>query len=113
MRMLYGIKSKELANEQLFGINCPNCGTSGRLSISIIARYLHVFWIPVFSIGRTGYSSCDECHKEIQKGDMPAGLKQSYQDILNTTSVPWWHYSGLIIIGIMFIIGLFRTKVPM
>ncbi|MBL7974278.1 MAG: hypothetical protein JNJ85_05170 [Candidatus Kapabacteria bacterium] len=112
MLIHFGRKETELVNEQLFGVNCPECGNSGRLSITIVARYVHMFWIPLFSIGRTGFSYCGSCRQELNKRNMPGGLQHAYQDVLRSTSIPWWHFSGLILVGVLFLIGLITTYIP-
>lgn len=110
MLIFYGLKASEIHSEHLFGVNCPNCGKSGTLAIHILARYAHFFWIPMFSVGKTGASSCDSCEQVLKKKEMPAQVAEHYQDIKSKASVPWWHFLGLGMIGILYIIGLFRRS---
>lgn len=107
MLFFYGVRSTHLKTSPLENnqIQCQHCHNSS-MQMSIFGRYAHLFWIPLFSIGKTGVSQCSHCKQTLRKREFSSQLKSEYQKIKATAKIPFWYFSGLILIGLLFILPL-------
>lgn len=75
---------------------CPVCERDRDFMLTLVYRYVHLFWIPMFSYDATYYCRCDIC----SRGDK---LKSSkVQPYLKGDPRPWLHRFGWIIPAIGF-----------
>lgn len=97
--IIYGMRASLQKTEPLAD-NCPNCNTSGSVQMNVFQRYAHIFWIPVFPIGKTGVSQCTSCRQILKQKEMPASIKLGYENLKTHTKIPVWTFSGLLIIAL-------------
>lgn len=109
--IIYGSNSRHLKTVQLQQEKCPNCGTSGSMVVSIYNRYAHVFWIPLFPIGRTGGSQCQQCKQVLEPKAMPQFLRMQYDTVMTQTKIPVYSFAGLAIIVALFAWGAYQGSV--
>ncbi|MEO6819637.1 MAG: zinc-ribbon domain-containing protein [Ginsengibacter sp.] len=107
--IIYGTRNKEIGKEQV-AENCPDCGTFGSIDMHVFQKYAHVFWIPVFPIGKTGVSQCDHCKKVLKLKEMPANLKNVYTDLKARSKAPIWVYSGLAAVALFIVLGIIGSQ---
>jgi len=93
--IIYGRRATHLKTNQLIHTACPNCGTTGSLTASVFAQYAHIFWIPFFSVGRTGGSQCQHCKQVLKENEMPPAAKIGYKDLERETKIPVWNFAGI------------------
>jgi cell division protein FtsL len=98
--IVYGIQSS-LRKTEVIAENCPNCNTSGSLQMNVFQRYVHIFWIPVVPIGKTGVSQCLHCRQILKLKEMPALVRLGYDNLKTHTGVPIWTFAGLAIIALL------------
>ncbi len=110
MIFFYGIKNKHLKTSALNAnqIQCQHCH-SGNMLMSIVGRYAHFFWIPLFSIGKTGVSHCEHCKQVLRKREFTPQLNQEFIQLKQEVKAPFWFYIGLIAIGILFILPILTS----
>ncbi len=106
--VIYGWRTSHIKTEGNKQITCPQCGEKGGIFNSVYGRYVHIFWIPTLSIGKTGAAQCAHCKKVYQPKEMNDELKRSYKTIKSDTRIPFWHFSGVAVIAI--IIALFTIN---
>ena len=107
--IIYGRRATHLKTSQLIHVACPNCGTNGSLTASVFAQYAHVFWVPTFSVGRTGGSQCQHCKQVLKEKEMPAAVKTAYKNLMNETRVPAWNFVGLVLIALLIAYGSYSS----
>lgn len=107
--IIYGRRSTHLKTNQLIHVACPHCGTTGALTASVFAQYAHIFWIPFFSIGRTGGSQCQHCRKVLKENEMPPTVKTAYNDLVKETSIPVWNFVGLAVAAVLIAYGSYAS----
>jgi hypothetical protein len=107
--IVYGTKNKELAKE-IITDKCPNCGTQNSIDMHVFQKYAHVFWIPFFPTGKTGVSQCDHCKQVLKLKEMPASLKDDYENIKARFKTPLWMFSGLALVAALVAIGIISEK---
>lgn len=108
--IVYGTKAVHLKTENLKSISCPSCGTQGSLVLSIFRRHAHVFWIPLFPIGKTGVTQCQHCKHVLERKEMPENIKNDYYRIANESKGPIWQFAGLGLIAALFVFGAYSSK---
>ena len=100
--IVYGRRATVLKTQVLFE-PCPNCRTTNSVQITVYQRYAHIFWIPMFPIGKTGVSVCVNCRQVLKLKEMPSGLRLAYDNLKADTRIPIWHFSGLALIVVAII----------
>ena len=71
---------------------CPICEKQTNYHVSVVYRYGHIFWIPLFKWSTKYYLTCDICERgiELKKEDIDPYLIQN--------PIPWMPSGGLLII---------------
>lgn len=106
MLFFYGSKAPLLASERLNTATCPHCDNQGTLVNSVFGRYAHLFWIPLFPVGKPGITECTHCKYAMREKEMPEDVKREVFNLKETAKRPLWHFLGLGIIGFLFGIPL-------
>ena len=101
--LIYGTKAVHLKTEELKNSICPSCGTQGSLILSVFRKHAHVFWIPLFPIGKKGMSQCQHCKNLLEPKEMPETIKREYDNLKNKVKGPIWQFIGLVLIVLLFI----------
>lgn len=106
--MLYGLKSKELQNFQTEEMECPKCQADSPFFIRYFQRHFHVFWIPLFPVGKPFSVYCMECEEELKKKELPTDFVQRVKGRKKELKTPWKRFLALPILGTLFfsLIGL-------
>ncbi|MDX2003169.1 MAG: hypothetical protein SFW35_12090 [Chitinophagales bacterium] len=108
--IIYGWKSSTLLIENPAELTCTNCNTQGSINIAVLGKYAHIFWIPLFPIGRTGASVCAHCKQNLDMGSMPFEYKEAYERIKPSAKRPARHYFGLGLFVLIIGAGLYLDK---
>ncbi len=100
--IIYGSKAIHLKSVQSETATCPSCKKRGTLVFSVFSKHAHVYWIPLFPIGKIGFSECQHCKNVLEDKEMPEGLRLEYEDLEKETKPRVWQFIGLIIITVLF-----------
>ena len=109
--IIYGWKSSHIRTSKQPNLTCPSCQEKGGIISSIYGRYIHVFWIPLIPLGKTGGTQCNACGKTYKAKEMPEDIKREYKDFKSNTSMPIWHLSGMVIIALIVGFSMISKKV--
>lgn len=101
--IIYGSKPVHLKSAQPPTAACPSCGQTGTTVLSTYSKHAHIFWIPLFPIGRTGVAQCQHCKHAIADTHLPHDLKREYNTLKAETRTPIWQFSGLALIAILVV----------
>ncbi len=96
--LIYGTGSKHLKTDIPKGTSCPLCKSEDSILMSVFSRHAHIFWIPLFPIGKTVGSQCQNCQEVLDKKNLPSQIKDKYTDLKKGTTIPIWQFAGLFII---------------
>lgn len=108
--IIYGTKSVNLLSKNSKNTACPNCQTEGSITYHIYRKHAHIFWIPLFPLGKKGYSECAHCKNVLEPKEMPRNMQMELDTIKNEASGPIWQFAGLAIIAILIIWGAFANE---
>ncbi len=103
--IIYGSKAVHLKTEISKTATCPSCGTQGSMTFSVFRKHAHIFWIPLFPIGKKGVSQCQHCKNVLETKEMPEPIKREHENLKSETKGPIWQFAGLGLIAILIAWG--------
>jgi len=99
--IVYGTKAVKIASENIFNVKCPACEQKSTTEMYVFSKHFHVFWIPMFPIGKTGVAQCEHCKKVTEKKQMNADMLDKYNEIKSQAKPKIWQFSGLALLAIL------------
>ncbi|MEL6593150.1 MAG: hypothetical protein AAFQ68_23835 [Bacteroidota bacterium] len=109
--IIYGTSgAKGLRLQRFAGSQCPHCQAEGTIEGGVYSRYAHVYWIPLFSIGKSAKTVCGACGTEITKKDRSLDIQNRLQDMKSDMKIPFWHFTGLGIVAFLISWGVFQSS---
>ncbi|UYZ59492.1 hypothetical protein [Hymenobacter latericus] len=87
---------------------CHSCGTPDALRLSVLGRYAHVYWVPLFPFGKTGGTQCVHCQQVLRANELPPQLRPQFEAAKERARVPKWHFAGLALLALI-IVGSFAS----
>lgn len=108
--IIYGSKAVHLKTASSKTATCPSCGTQGSLTFSVFRKHAHIFWIPLFPIGKKGVSQCQHCKNVLEMKEMPEPIKREYENLKSETKGPIWQFAGLGLIAILIVWGTYASE---
>ena len=108
--IIFGSRSAYIGSKMSANAICSNCQTQGKIRYSVFSSHAHVFWIPVFPMGKTGVSECQHCKQTLRVREMPAKMQQECNATKKEMKAPIWQFSGLFVIGALIVLAGFASK---
>ncbi|MFN8334377.1 MAG: zinc-ribbon domain-containing protein [Cyclobacteriaceae bacterium] len=104
--IIYGWNSRNIKQAPLENYPCPQCQQTDSSHIVVVAKYVHIFWIPVFPYSKSAVAICTQCKHEThdEKAIFP-GNASNIKRLKATVRLPLYLFSGLAII--LLAIGYF------
>lgn len=102
--IIYGTGSTKVKEEAIFN-KCSTCGNTNTITTYVYAKYVDIFWIPVFPLGKYVSTQCSHCKQVLQEKEMTPDLKQTVMPVKNSSKTPLKAFSGLIVIGLLIVGG--------
>ena len=99
--IIYGTGAAHVHSEKLKHIPCPSCETEGSLVLSIHRRHAHIFWIPLFPIGKRGVVQCQHCGYARSTKDSTGPIHKEYENLKDVSRGPLWQFAGLGVLAIL------------
>lgn len=109
--IIYGSKAVHLKSAQSTALACPKCGTTGSLVFSVFRRHAHIFWIPLFPIGKVTVCQCQHCQAVMKSGEMIGDVRKQARLFANSAKGPIWQFAGLAIIAILIVKGMITSQI--
>ncbi|MCB0841264.1 MAG: zinc-ribbon domain-containing protein [Bacteroidetes bacterium] len=109
--IIYGSSgAKNLKVHKHHGVICPHCGHNGSLETATYTQYAHIYWIPLFSLGKRSKTTCANCQAEISKGNRTLDVENVITSMKSDTKIPFWHFTGLAIIAGLIAFGSYESS---
>ncbi|UOG73007.1 hypothetical protein MTX78_12815 [Hymenobacter tibetensis] len=111
MLFFFGTGNTRVATVPLPGLACVHCGTTDSLTSTVFSRYVHLFWIPAFPIGKTSVTVCAHCKQTLTTREMPVAYQAPVRAIQAQARTPLTNFILLMLLGaaIVFIIVVGKT----
>jgi hypothetical protein len=105
--IVYGWNAKNIKQAPLENYECPQCQQKQSVLV-IFAKYVHIFWIPVFPYKKSAIIVCNHCKKETEEKAIALGAGVSVAQLKSTVPIPKYLFSGLalLIVAISYIVYL-------
>lgn len=99
--IIYGRSgAKNVQTKSIPHISCPSC-EADMLEASIYSTYAHVYWIPLFSLGKKSFVQCCNCGKEFSKKERPVQAENKILELKSQYRIPVWHFAGVFLLAFM------------
>ena len=107
--IFFGTGSASLDAVKAKNTTCQHCNNQDTVYINIYRRHAHVFWIPVFPIGKSGSSFCTHCKETLAPKQMPEALKMQYKNIKGNAKGPIWQFSGVLLFVFLIVFAFYSN----
>ncbi|MFS4469065.1 zinc-ribbon domain-containing protein [Maribacter sp. 2210JD10-5] len=108
--IVYGTRSTHLKSASLPNVRCTNCESQHKMTVSVYGRHVHIFWIPLFPVGKTAIFECQHCHKGFKKSELGNDAQLAYSNFKGSVKTPIWKFSGLAIIALLIVFAGYSNK---
>lgn len=98
MIFIYGTRAKTIATRQLGHVVCKHCGEPKSVYGNVVSRHIHLFRIPLFPLGKEGYSLCTHCKQTLDERRMPVNYREAVHALKSESKVPVWQFAGLVVL---------------
>ncbi|GAB3670886.1 hypothetical protein GCM10027594_34800 [Hymenobacter agri] len=106
MLFFFGIRNTAIATEHLSGLACAYCHTPEALMCTVFSRYVHLFWVPAFPIGKFSATACQHCKQVLTAREMPASYRAPVQAVQQQAKTPLTHFALLLLFGAVVLLCL-------
>jgi hypothetical protein len=114
--IIFGSRASILGNFEASDIKCDYCHEERTQRVSVFGKYAHVFWIPVFPLGKKAVAECMHCKRTIDQKEFSPKLTQIYQEKKAKAKTPIWNWLGLGLVGsliaLITVIGITAEEDP-
>jgi predicted RNA-binding Zn-ribbon protein involved in translation (DUF1610 family) len=109
--IFYGTGSRTEVNSVLLASKCPKCGSENTTYLSILQKYAHIYWIPIFPTGKATITGCNSCRNVYEDYQIPSPMREEVQAISDGIKTPFWAYSALMIIAALIAAGIIYAQI--
>ena len=93
--IIYGTRATGISQFAVPNVDCGHCQNQHTQRVAVFGRYAHVFWIPLFPIGKVAVAECSHCKRTLEKSEFSPDLRRRYDHQAKEVKRPVWHWSGL------------------
>ncbi|WP_204346837.1 zinc-ribbon domain-containing protein [Psychroserpens algicola] len=98
--IIWGTRKKIIKKGRLHHVPCPDCDSKTTMHYEVFGRFVDVFWIPTFPIGRQKFLECDTCGAMFRLKELPKRVKDTFKTEASAP-YPIWFFSGLLLAILM------------
>ena len=100
--LIYGTRATTIGEFTVPQAECASCHQRGTQRMAVFGRYAHLFWIPLFPVGKVAVAECTHCLRTLRKKEFSPELRRKYEEKQGEASRPVWHWAGLAVILLFF-----------
>lgn len=109
--IFYGSRASRIKEGQINNVTCPGCDNSTSMNYAIFGKYAHVYWIPLFPVGKEKILECNFCNRTYDLKELPEQIQHKFELEKQGAGYPIWYFSGLAIIaGIIALVSYNSSK---
>ncbi|MGS2727104.1 zinc-ribbon domain-containing protein [Psychroserpens sp. BH13MA-6] len=101
MLIFFGTRSSRIQSQKVTSHTvCPHCESQNSFIATIFGTYFHIFWIPMFTLGKRTIVECSHCKKTYDEKELPESIRTALHKSLQDQppKKAYWHCSGCFII---------------
>jgi len=107
--IIFGTNTKLLGKKRIPGEKCPSC-ESKEVYLIGLAKYTHIFWIPIFPYSKKAQPICSNCDLEINKKDIPQRMINKIRLEKKIFKIPIYLYIGSVVIASLLYYGVYASN---
>ena len=88
--IIFGKKRSRITVQELHSLHCADCKKNTTMNFHVFGIYAHIFWIPMFPLGKQVISECLDCKGAKMDKEMPTLLKETGNNIKSKTKYPFF-----------------------
>ncbi|MDO5664216.1 MAG: zinc-ribbon domain-containing protein [Bacteroidia bacterium] len=108
--IIYGTRAAHLKSARPPHLICSNCNTQGSTTLSVYRQHAHIFWIPLFPLGRKAASQCQHCKQVLEGHQITGEARSEYERLSREARGPIWQFVGLFLIIVFAILATFTNN---
>ena len=108
--IFYGRNSSRIKEGQINNVICPNCDNNTSMGYAIFGKYAHLYWIPMFPMGKETVLECDSCNRTYKLKELPDTIQKKFEFEKQGASTPIWYFSGVAIIACLIAFGAYASS---
>lgn len=89
-----------------FARRCSTCGND-TFTLHFVQRWFHLFWIPMFPIGKAGIIRCPACNNEFDEPALSEEERATIQAEKKNVRTPRYAFAGLYVIAIVAVLATY------
>lgn len=109
--IIFGITKKALKTFSAVNYKCTTCDEYNSTLLHVYYRYFHVFWIPMFPLGKKGEADCEYCGAHTKSKKLNDKLKLHLSNFKNNVSIPKKSFTGTILLCILIIYSIEASNI--
>jgi hypothetical protein len=89
------------------------CSACEQTALRVVSedRYAHVYWIPLFSVGRKRHVVCEQCGETLSGRSIPADMRARIGQEGAAPSFPYHHFLGVGAVAIIALVAFVRGQI--
>ena len=104
--IIFGKRSMHIKTGEITSA-CSHCGKTHAISAFVYSSYFHIFWIPIFPLGKYVATQCGHCKQVLKEKEMPPALKLDTLSLMQQSKTPIKSYAGvLLFVGLIVFAGV-------
>lgn len=107
--IFFGSRASEIHKSQIEGPVCQYCQHTGPFNLTVFGRYFFTSFIPLFPTSKKFFLECSHCKHTVETNPSSPGFNNWYQENKQKIRRPFWHWLGIIIIGLMVSLNVLVT----
>lgn len=109
MIFLFGTRGKAILTEKLNITECGYCHEHDTIYATVVTRYFHFFWIPIFPFSKTVVTVCSHCKETLREYQIRPEYRNAIGDLKSKAKFPIWQFTGLIFISLPVLLVIFSS----
>jgi hypothetical protein len=104
--IIYGTHGSHFATQPLPGAVCTACQSAHTVQVSLVSRYVHVYWLPLFPYQKLAVLHCTHCGADWANNAWPAALAPAVRALKQQAPAPTWTWLGTFLVVLLASFGL-------
>lgn len=103
--LIYGVKKATIGIDEIME-KCPSCEVDTFADAYITCDYYHMFYVPIFPIGKEVSLFCQKCG--LKRYDIPLTSRtfKNYKELTAKFRNPWYTYSVPLFFGLLILTAI-------
>ncbi|MDC7233537.1 MAG: hypothetical protein PQJ58_09915 [Spirochaetales bacterium] len=105
--IFWGIRKKRLQGGALDEMQCPDC-RKRELTKNAVIRYIHLYWIPLFTFSSSAELECAVCGKLIKGKELGSEMKKDIKsELITAGQILSKNFGVLLLLTVIFLFALY------